>query len=264
MLAQRVLSAVVLAPLLLLAVAAGGVWYLGFAVVIALVASWELYLLLRRAGFAPLWPLGMLVVPMFFLGRYFDEPRVVQDVLALALAGSLAYMLIRRRLEGSLLDWTITWLPPFYTGLMLSYAVALRQLPFGDRWMFAALAVAWATDSGAYFAGSLLGRHPFFPHISPRKTLEGALGGALLGLAAGVALAWIFGWDVVRMAPLALIAALAAQVGDLAESFMKRQLKTKDAGQLIPGHGGMLDRTDSVIFVVMAFYFWAIWIGGAR
>lgn len=264
MLAQRVLSAIVLAPLLLLAVAAGGYWFLAAAVAISLLATWEFYSLLRRAGYAPLWPFGIVLSIVLVLSGYLQIGEVSSDVFVLCLALSLIYLLFRNMLDGSLLDWAVTWLPPLYAGLLLSYTISIRGMPLGDRWLFLVLGVTWSTDVAAYFVGRAIGRHSFFHRISPRKTLEGAAGGLVGGLICCEGLSWYFGWDAVRLLPLAVIAPAAAELGDLAESFIKRQLGTKDASQLIPGHGGMLDRIDSVVFVGVVAYFWALWIGGAR
>ena len=264
MLAQRVLSAIVLAPLLLLAVAAGGIWFLVAAVAISLVANWELYSLLRRAGFSPLWPFGVVTSVAFVVNGYLQLGEAATHIFALSLAISLMYVLFRDKLSGSLLDWALTWLPPLYAGFLLSYTVSLRGFPSGDRWLYLVLGVTWSTDVAAYFVGRAIGRHSFFPRISPRKTLEGAIGGFAGGLLCGGLLSWYFGWDFAHILPLSAIASVAAEVGDLAESFIKRQLGTKDASRIIPGHGGILDRMDSLIFVGIVTYFWALWIGGAR
>ncbi len=261
MLAQRVLSAIVLMPLLLAAVAAGDLWFLAVVAVASCLATWEFYSLLRRAGFSTLWPLGIALSLTFVLDAYQGGRLASVHIFALALLLSLSYLLIRRQSEGGLVDWAVTWLPPLYVGFLLSYGVLLRQLPLGDRWLYLALGVTWATDTSAYFVGRTLGRHSFFRQVSPRKTLEGALGGVVCGALAGTAFSLLFGWEPARIVPLALLASVAAEAGDLAESFIKRQLGTKDAGSLIPGHGGVMDRLDSLIFVFVVTYFWAILVG---
>ena len=264
MLAQRVFSAIVLAPLLIWAVASPGYWFLAAAVGISVLANWEFYTLLRRAGFAPLWPFGIVLSVAFILGGYLQAGQASAHVFAVCLTISLIYLLVREKLDGSLLDWAVTWLPPLYSGFMLSYLVSLRGLPMGDRWVYLVLGTAWSTDTAAYFVGRAIGRHPFFQRISPHKTMEGAVGGLAGGVLCGGLLAWYFGWDPFLILPLAVLASIAAELGDLAESFIKRQLGAKDASRIIPGHGGMLDRFDSVIFVGIVTYFWALWIGGVR
>lgn len=266
----RVASALVLAPLLLLVVAVGGLWYVGAVMAAVLLASWELYRLLQRAGYAPLWPFGLFLGLAFVLDAAapllpLDSApgRIIFPALALSLTLSLIYLVARQRVQGSLADWAVTWVPPLYVGFLLAFAVPLRLMPSGDRWVYLVLGITWATDIGAYFVGSAVGRRRFFPQVSPRKSLEGAVGGLVAGMLAGGLLAWLFGWGLWHLLGLALIASMAAQAGDLAESLMKRLLRTKDTSRLIPGHGGLLDRLDSLLFVVTVTYFWAVWVGGA-
>jgi phosphatidate cytidylyltransferase len=174
---------------------------------------------------------------------------------------SLVYLVLRANASQTFADWAITWAVPLYVALPLSFAISLRALPSGVMWVFFVLGVTWATDIAAYLVGRVAGRRPFFQLISPKKTLEGAVGGLIAGWLCGAALVWGFGWEVARYMPLILIAPFAAVAGDLAESMIKRQLKAKDAGISIPGHGGVLDRADSLIFVLLVTFFWASWAG---
>lgn len=147
----------------------------------------------------------------------------------------------------------------FYAGVMLSTLLPLRFSPtvaqvlspaIPQRYILVLLfGVIWAGDACAYFVGRSLGRHRLFPQISPKKTLEGSLG----GLAGSMLLTWILGtwWHTSNMGIVMLLgglAAVAGQVGDLAESALKRSADVKDSGELLPGHGGLLDRIDSLIF----------------
>jgi phosphatidate cytidylyltransferase len=261
LLVQRILSAAVLAPLLIFTVIEGGLVFLLVVLVASLLATYELYSLVRKVGFAPLWPLGMVLSAAFVLDAYLAPGRVALPALAIFLMLSLVYLLLRSSSPQAFTDWSITSAVPLYAGLLLSFAVSLRALPSGLMWVFFVLGVSWSTDIAAYLVGRVVGRRPFFPSVSPKKTMEGAVGGIVAGCLCGAALIWGFGWDLPRYLPLILVSPFAAVAGDLSESMIKRQLKAKDAGSIIPGHGGVLDRADSMIFVLVVTFFWATWVG---
>ncbi|GAB3344917.1 phosphatidate cytidylyltransferase [Marilutibacter aestuarii] len=128
--------------------------------------------------------------------------------------------------------------------------------PNSPRWVFVALGIVWAADSGAYFAGRTLGKHKLAPRISPNKTIEGLVGGVLAGLVAGLGLSLFAGASLAQLPWIALaivFAVLFSVVGDLFESLLKRHAGVKDSGHLIPGHGGILDRLDGVLAALPAF-----------
>lgn len=158
-------------------------------------------------------------------------------------------------------NWALAAAAGGYAGALLGLAVVLRAMPDGFAWTLLALVVTWAYDSLAYVAGRTVGRRGFMTHISPRKTWEGVAGGTAGSIAATAAFLPflpIEGWLVV---PLGLAWAAAAQTGDLVASMVKRDVGAKDSGQLIPGHGGMLDRVDGLLFVVPAVFAAAHFIG---
>ena len=134
----------------------------------------------------------------------------------------------------------------------------------GHRWLLAALAIVWAADSGAYFAGRHFGKRKLSPRISPNKTVEGLMGGLLCGLVVAIVLALFAGAGLVQL-PLVALAAFAAVlfsvVGDLFESLLKRHAGAKDSGTLIPGHGGILDRIDGVVAALPVFALAKAWLG---
>ncbi|HEY0662494.1 MAG TPA: phosphatidate cytidylyltransferase [Lysobacter sp.] len=128
--------------------------------------------------------------------------------------------------------------------------------PNGHRWLFTALAIVWAADSGAYFAGRKLGKHKLAPRVSPNKTIEGLVGGVVAGVVVGIAGALFAGATPAQLpwvALVALAAVFASVIGDLFESLLKRHVGAKDSGHLIPGHGGILDRVDGVLAALPVF-----------
>lgn len=134
----------------------------------------------------------------------------------------------------------------------------------GSRWLLLALAIVWATDTGAYFAGRKFGKHKLAPRVSPNKTIEGFVGGALAGVLVAVVAAPLAGATAAQLPLVALVALLtvfASVVGDLFESLLKRHVGAKDSGTLIPGHGGVLDRIDSVLAALPVFALGQIWLG---
>lgn len=144
-----------------------------------------------------------------------------------------------------------------YLGFLPTYLVAIRMTSFGKHWIMLFLFIVWANDVGAYFAGKKFGKHKLFPHISPKKTWEGAWGG--MGAAILIALVYkgIFFRDHLSWGgavAIAVVLSIFAPVGDLAESFLKRAFDKKDSSTILPGHGGFLDRFDSVIFSLPIMY----------
>lgn len=145
-----------------------------------------------------------------------------------------------------------------YLLMTLSFFPLLRDYPVnGKMWFLFAMIIPWLCDSGAYFAGIKLGRHKFAPAISPKKTWEGALGGLVVSILGGVAFCYIvFKGDYLLFSiAAAAICSSAGQIGDLVESLFKRGAGVKDSGNLFPGHGGILDRLDSLLFSVVSVYF---------
>ena len=136
-------------------------------------------------------------------------------------------------------------------GLFLASLVRLRQLPQGEWWIILTLSVTWLNDTGAYFAGRAFGKRKLFERISPKKTWEGAIGGAVASVAAALIVQRVWLSEVLAPGPAALIGAGAAvlgPLGDLSESMIKRAFGAKDSGRLLPGHGGILDRIDALLF----------------
>jgi len=182
-----------------------------------------------------------------------------QTVVLIIVIGALVHRLCgRRKATHGLMDPAVVAFGPLYIGLCLGHLLPTRALPEGEYLIFGLFLVTWAADSGAYYAGMSLGRHKLAPSISPNKTVEGLAGGlATAILAAFLAQAWFLpSWTMTDCVAVAFLLTAAGLLGDLAESAMKRGAGVKDSGSLIPGHGGMLDRLDSLLFTAPAFYYY--------
>ncbi len=252
----RLVSAAVLVPILLLAIWAGGYWTAAAAALAGWLALREAGTLVRAAGRRPLpyeaaaWGAAVVVV----------APGGARMVLLALAAGALATMAVAaatRRSAAAIGDWTVTAGSVAYVALPLTALVLLREGEAGAGWLIVAFFGTFATDTGSYAVGRLVGRHHLAPRISPGKTWEGAAGGLVAGTGATVALIALVDPIETALGGAALLGlgiALAAQAGDLAESWLKRVAGAKDSGTLIPGHGGLLDRLDSLLPVFPLVY----------
>ena len=256
-LSLRLGSAAVGLPLLFLVIWAGGNWVAGIASLAALIALNELLVLLRKAGWRPLRFAG-LVWGAGLVGAAAIDGWAVLLALAAGAVATLAAAIVTRRSLESVGDWIISSAGVAYVALPLAALVLLRTGDAGLEWLIAAFAITFATDTGAYAVGRVIGRHKMSPSISPGKTWEGAAGGLAACIGATVGLvALLDDLPTVYWAAVVLGGAVGtiAQVGDLLESKLKRLAGAKDSGALIPGHGGLLDRLDSLVLVFPLVYY---------
>ncbi|HBY94561.1 MAG: phosphatidate cytidylyltransferase [Ardenticatenaceae bacterium] len=260
MLATRLLSAVALIPIVALLVWQGGLFFLVLVAVAGGVALWEFYQMMRAGGFRPLAVVGAVAFALMLIGANGVDRRLQAFAVVVLVLGGLLWELASPEAEGKLQGWALTTAGALYIGWPLAHAVELRGRPDGLWWVMIVLLATWATDTGAYFAGRFFGHHPFSPQYSPKKTWEGVLGGWSLGLVVTALLAWwLLGLSPAGSFVLGLLLGPAAVYGDLAESMLKRRVGVKDSGSLIPGHGGLLDRLDSLLFTAVVTYYFALW-----
>ncbi len=259
---QRLLSAAVFIPILLVIIWFGPLWLFSLLIAaVALVGAIEFYRLATHGGWQPSVVLGVAFTLFFIADAYFAEPRATEILIPTAVALPLLWLLLRSRGEKTLANWLWTVGGIFYIGWMLGHFIPLRELEQGRDWVILALFATFAADSGAYLIGRAWGRHSVVPKISPGKTWEGTFAGLIAGIAAAVALSAILGLPISywQVSLLGFLIAAVAFVGDLVESMLKRKAGVKDAGRLIPGHGGILDRLDSVVFTVVLVYYYVVW-----
>ena len=255
----RLTSAVVALPFLAMAIWFGLPWLTILAVVMAALGSWELARLASQGGAKSLFLMVPWAIALTLNGHFRADHTLL--ILGAGLLMSLTWLLLRKTQEGALTNWALTVGGALYIGLPLSFGLLLRSQEQGREWLFFVVMVTFVTDAGAYFTGRLVGRRPLAPTISPNKTWEGALGGFAVAVMAAVGATFFFPLPI----PLWLGAlfgtalGIAGQVGDLAQSALKRAVGAKEAGRLIPGHGGFLDRFDSAAFTLVLLFYLVRW-----
>lgn len=185
-------------------------------------------------------------------------------MLATLLFALLTPCILQADIRRSLFDSAVLVFGVLYIGLTLSYLPLTRSLADGAFLIFFLVLITWAGDTGAYYAGTLFGRHQLAPRISPKKTVEGLIGGLVLSvITAHVASAWFVPtFSLMDCWSVGILLTVAGVMGDLAESLLKRSAGVKDSGGLIPGHGGMLDRLDSLLFTGPTFYYYVTLVKG--
>ncbi len=267
MLRTRVLSVLVLLPFVILLTYLGGIpWALGVASV-GVIAWGEMTRLLQRSDFAVDRLLGLVFIVVAIVEAYLRGAGIIQvdllrPLLALLVISSLVSALYDKS-EHPTSNWAINIASALYLGFMLSHFVTLRERANGFHWAVFAFTITWIGDTFAYFVGSSLGKHKLWPRISPRKTWEGLAGEIVSCLIAGPLLgAWLVGITIWQGLLVGLLIAVLGTFGDLAVSLLKRMAHAKDSSQLIPGHGGMLDRLDSLMFTFPVVTYFALVVAG--
>ena len=263
MLKKRIITALVGLPLLIAVVWFGEPWFTILVAIWGLLAASEFYRMVSAAKVLPLTYFGLIWALLFILGPHVDYDLTTPLLLTSAVILPLIWLLLRRQKEGAFMSWAWTIGGILYIGWLLSHLVALRGLDDGRNWVFLALLATFASDTAAFFVGRAIGKHHLAPHISPGKTWEGAIAGVL----AAIIISLLFTLPTSLQLPLnywqavllGLLVSVFGQLGDLVESLLKRNTGVKESGKLIPGHGGILDRTDSIVFAGIVVYYYVLW-----
>ena len=276
MLIKRILTAVIGIPILVVLIwfQTPIPWFTVFISIWGILAAYEFYRLVSHFNVAPLTWFGLLWTLLFVISRDsgltgilepgFNTSLLVPFLLTSSVVFPLLWLLIRSGRERTFASFTWTVAGILYVGWLLGYMVAVRGLPDGRSWVYYTFFVTFGSDTMAFFAGRALGRNKLAPDISPAKTREGAVGGVLGAVI--VSLLFLlptpaqlpFNW--VHAIILGILVSVFGQLGDLVESLLKRNAGVKDSGRLLPGHGGLLDRMDSVVFAGVVVYYYVVWV----
>jgi len=266
MLKHRVITAAVGVPLVILAIWFGDPWFSLLIAAAALAGTYEFYHMANFDRREPLIYLGLLWTLALVLSPHYRSPDILPIVITATMLVSLICLLRRPSRERVFHNWAWTIVGALYVGWMLSYWLSLRGLEDGRNWVYLAMLTTFANDTGAFFIGRAMGKHRLAPAISPTKTWEGAIGGLISAILGAIVIAMVlnlispFAFKYWQIILLGFLVGVFAQLGDLVESLLKRNMGVKESGNLLPGHGGILDRFDSLIFVGAVVYYYVIWV----
>ena len=257
MLRQRFITAFIGLPLIIAAIWFGTPWFTLLIAAVAIQGILEFYRTTSNSGTQPITYFGATCVLFIIISPHCPYTMTTPILITFVIVISLVWLLFRTHKEQAFSNWAWTIAGIFYIGWLFSYWIDLRILENGREWVFWSMFTIFASDTSAFFCGRTWGKHPLAPAISPGKTWAGAIGGItasiIISIALGTALSLpISYW---QMALMGSIISIFAQLGDLVESLFKRNTGIKDAGKILPGHGGILDRADSIIFTGFLVYY---------
>ncbi len=263
---NRILVALIGIPLLITVLLKGGFLLLLFVNFVVLVGLFEFYKMAEIGGKKPDVNLGYiagLAIPNIIYFVNVDNSTLVLMPIALLIIALIGKKVLQNKVENSSRDIGITLLGVIYISGLFTHLLLMNYLPNGGKWLLTIQILVWVCDSFAYFVGMGIGRKIFkqgFSSISPKKSIEGSIGGIVFTMGAIYLINKyfsIFGTDISTVIVLlfGLLISIIAQIGDLGESMFKREFKVKDSGKLLGEHGGILDRFDSMLFVVPVVYY---------
>lgn len=264
---KRIVVGLIALPMILIPVWLGGVWIAVVFGAIAVAGVLEFYHLVTIGGYQPNRAVGTVWMVALMGAAIWPDVLPLSLVLMAGIILTLAESLRTR--EKPINHWFATAMGALYIGVLMGQVLALRYMDNGLWWMLFGFLVTWGNDTFAYFVGVTVGRHKLWPRISPKKTWEGTLGGWAGAVVVAIGVVMLSPLSATHSpwfgAALGLFCGVLALFGDLSISILKRQVGVKDSGHVFPGHGGMLDRMDSPLFVLPFIYqmvtLWQHWPG---
>jgi len=264
-LTKRILVGIFGVPVILLSIWYGRFAFVALVGVIVVFAQYEFYRLAEKKQIQPLKIIGLIGGLLIVLNFYFFKNELTLFILSIMVILLLITELFRNK-PNALLNQMATLGGLIYPATLFSFLILIREsspainrsYQYGAKWVFAILISTWICDTAAYFFGKKFGRHKLFPRVSPNKTVEGAISGLVFALLImGLVKLTFFKTELLRdLLIVGAICGTVGQVGDLVESLFKRDVQLKDSSKLLPGHGGFLDRFDSLFFNAPVAYFY--------
>ena len=261
--AIRLASAAIGIPILVTSIWIGFPLFLIGITTVSLLALLEIYQMAEKIGARPYYYYGFIWTLILLLGVKLENGEFLNHITIIGFVLSFFWLIYYRNNQGKFRDWIYSVMGPLCAGWIMSHAIMLRNAEFGREWILFIIITTFATDTFALVIGKLLGKHQMAPSISPGKTWEGAIGGLLAAIIASFGAYSLFSLEYFDRPPIGLEEAIifgaiigtVSQIGDLAESRIKRIAGVKDAGTRIPGHGGILDRLDSLSIPLLFIYY---------
>lgn len=259
----REITALVAAPIAIWITGWGPVWLFNATMaIIAVLALYEFLALGKAKGYDVPTVLCIAIMLVIIAAFIIEELSVELGMFAALLIIPASYVVTKKSLENSLPSSAIAVLATTYVGMLGGSLIRLHNdFPEGYKLVFFLLLVVWLGDTGAYYVGKQFGKHKLSPRISPKKTIEGLIGGVSASVIAAIVIHYTFfpAFPLMHAVIAGVLLSIAGVIGDLAESMWKRSAAVKDSGTLIPGHGGFLDRFDSILFTAPILYcYWTL------
>ena len=259
---SRLITILLTAPIVLACVYFGGLAFLALILVMGLIAVNEFYNLMMKKGFFPAYYVGNLITIFFIVFAYYALKRNWEPahsaILTLAAAVAMISGVFLKREKDTIIDVAITIFGMIYVGWFFSYLIFIRSLTEHGGYLFFLIFTVWTMDIAAYLAGQLFGHTPLMPSVSPKKTWEGAIAGFIICLFAAGIFSWTAQLEIWHALTLGVLIGIFGQVSDLVESLIKREAGAKDSSDILPGHGGVLDRIDSFVLTAPLMYYYVI------
>ena len=256
------ITALILLPVVILTIIKGGP--LPFACLLSIfsfIGTCEFYRMALPERTIEIWPAASCAALTIFIPFIGGERLALAGLIGLFMLFALLFLFRIRDITSAAREIAYVVLGFLYIPFMLMHLVMLHQTAYGWQWLLVIMLIVMTNDSAAYYTGSAFGKHRLYPLVSPKKSIEGALGG-LVGSVGGTLLAKFTFFPQLSLADAlitAIVIGILGQTGDLFESLLKRSFGVKDSGNSIPGHGGVLDRLDSIIFAAPAMYYYVIY-----